>query len=395
MRIAIFVLALTTLMCASAAADTIPFMVPAKDENLFTTDCVVDGVSCVFSRTHVLKGGVTRQVLLQLFDTTDEQLMAITSVDGGVVWRQNYDCTATKIDMESVYGIGKDGAKIELSSRIGNTALNEKVCRSSLNAEALEDARDSGARFLVVRRSTSTAMLGKLTTGEIRITNPVRNRHMLGTMPGALVFLDSSRLSDGMRRGALDGVIYIEEEPSERSDDRFLLFSTVGSWAEVAKDYGRTESELIPVPLRALAAADGQRVGDKLLDAKRIVSGLANQIEYRMLWGEAGSTPVNPPSVVMGRGYGDCRDMVTLLINELRANGIQAVSVMTSTASPMPRSLSIPDMSWANHVVVLAPELGVYFDLTAGPGHKGIGPESKVFGAIGFRTDTGEPVVIR
>lgn len=378
-----------------ASAQALGFEQPSKDELGFVQSCVADEVTCSYTRTMLLKDGRFRQTAVAILDTGDPGLLSSYSAPDAMIWSHLFDCTTDSVDVASVVGLTESGEVVELKSGFSNRPAYGHVCQSSVPRAVLDEAIDAGARYVAIRRVTTADKRQGVLGGEISLPAAARNRHLIGSLGDAILYADSTVMTQRVVRGELKGsVAIVDEEPSESLQNHHILYSNLASWKEYAVRYGRAESALLSRDLEAAPPAnlDEAESGET---AASIAQGLAQRIKYRLVPSEVGALPLLTAREVSDRGYGDCRDMAILLIAELERRGIHAVSVVTSTSARFPKSLTVPDLGWANHVVVYVPDLDVYFDLTAGPGKEKVGPSSKTFGSIGFRTDTGDIVIIK
>lgn len=386
-----FGLALTQL----AWAQTLGFEQPSKDELGFVRSCVADEVTCAYSRTMLLRDGRLRQAALAILDTSDPNLLSSFSAPGAMIWSQLFDCSTDSVDVASVVGLTESGEVVEINSGFSHEPAYGKVCKSSVPRDVLDQVLEAGGRYVAIRRVTTTDKREGVLAGEITLPAAARNRHLIGSLGDAVLYTDSTVMTQGVVRGGLqDSVVIVEEEPSAALENHHILFSNRSSWKDYAVRYGRAESALLAHDTESVPPADL----DEVERSERIASiahGLAQRIKYHWVPSEAGGLPLLTPREISDRGYGDCRDMATLLRAELQQRGIQAVSVITSIPGRTPKSLTVPDLNWANHVIIYVPALDAYFDLTGGPGTERVNPNSKTYGTIGFRTDTGEVVIIR
>lgn len=359
--------------------------------------CISDQVSCAYSRTMLLADGRLRQLTLSLLDAQDEALVVSIVAPGQDLWSQQFDCAADTVQVETVVGLTTAGEPVSLDATFERERLNEKVCSSSVSSAILDAAVSSGARYVQLRRVTTVDKSQGVLTGIIDLPPASRNRHLVGSTGNATLYTDSTAMADKVLRGPLkDSVVIVEQEPRALPGNHWVLFSNQESWKQVALRYGKAEAALMGASAHLQRPAEDQGrpsvLADRVAATTRKVAG---SVEYHLDWADAEGLPVRTPQEVFARGRGDCRDMAMALVAELRRQGVPAVSVLTSTRGGAPRSLVVPDMAWANHVVVYVPGLGSFIDLTADTGSERVTSNSVIWGGIGFRTDTGEIVVIQ
>lgn len=380
-----------------ASAQVLGFEVASKDEKNFTKSCLEDQVSCSYSRTMLLADGRLRQLTLTLLDAENKDLVASYGGLGQAVWRQVFDCRTDSVQEESVLGLARDGAPLGLETGFESKALNERVCSSSVSSTVLSEVLAAGGRYVSIRRVTTVDKAGGVMTGTIEIPPASRSRLLIGSAGDATLFADSAVMSGRIVRGALKGsTVILDQDPGSGPGGQWVLFSNKESWAQVAVRYGNAEAALLRASGKEGLPGDGDGQAPGLVDrVAATAADVAGRLRYKLSWSEADGLPSRSPSEVFARGEGDCRDMAIALISELNARGIPAVSVLTSTKGGAPRSLVVPDMGWANHVVVHVPGAGLFLDITAGDGSWLVTPSSAIWGAVGFRTDTGEIIVIK
>jgi hypothetical protein len=110
-----------------------------------------------------------------------------------------------------------------------------------------------------------------------------------------------------------------------------------------------------------------------------------------------GFVPTLNYSAVIGRGKGDCKDMVVVMMHELAENGIRAQPVVIGTRNgiAVPPSLrNLPDFSWPSHVLLYLPDQQKFIDPTLASGHFFVDRNYQWYGAIGVNLDTGKRVLV-
>ncbi|MGC4123270.1 MAG: DUF3857 domain-containing protein [Myxococcales bacterium] len=130
-------------------------------------------------------------------------------------------------------------------------------------------------------------------------------------------------------------------------------WSTWSSWEDIAKGYG---SVLEPVlsdqpdlsslaPLLAKAATDAEK-------AQAAVRWVSERVRYTALHLREGAIVPTPPSTVLARGYGDCKDLSVLVASALRRSGVRAEVALAMAEGPVPRD-GLPGLEPFNHMIVV------------------------------------------
>ena len=179
-------------------------------------------------------------------------------------------------------------------------------------------------------------------------------RHALKGLPGGTVdrLRESGRVRLSVEVGPLGPVPAAEDwMPFEVPRRPQLTFSTGASWGEVARAYGRLVDEQIGAPA-APAPRPGQR---REQVAARLLAQLQEQVRYTGVeLGEAALVP-RPPAEVMARRYGDCKDMSTLLVARLRAEGVPAQVALVRRGPGEDVDPELPGLGVFDHAIVALP----------------------------------------
>ncbi|MEX0733937.1 MAG: DUF3857 domain-containing protein [Steroidobacteraceae bacterium] len=126
----------------------------------------------------------------------------------------------------------------------------------------------------------------------------------------------------------------------------YVEFSDIGDWNEVAARtaalYQResTTGPLARAQIAKLRTMQGTDA-DRALAALRMVQ---DEIRYASISIGPGSYRPNPPDLVLERNFGDCKDKSLLVVNLLRAIGVDAKAALvhTSRGDALPNALPTP-----------------------------------------------------
>lgn len=144
--------------------------------------------------------------------------------------------------------------------------------------------------------------------------------------------------------------------PSDVAPYPEVVFSTGASWHHLAEAYAKTiDARIASAELGAMVSK--MAAGDKSRDEKliSILQYLSNEIRYTGVeFADAAVVPV-PPSEVISRGYGDCKDKATLLVAMLRAAGIPAYVALLSVGDRQDVPADLPGMGLFDHAIVYVP----------------------------------------
>jgi len=147
----------------------------------------------------------------------------------------------------------------------------------------------------------------------------------------------------------------------------YIHVSTYTSWEEMGRWYRGLVSDQLKADekIRSTVKSLVAGLSSDLDKARAIHDWVARNTRYVALeFGIHGYQPY-PASVVMARGFGDCKDKASLLSVMLREAGVPAEMVMARTrrlgrVDPWPASLAI-----FNHAIVYVPSLDLWLDGTA------------------------------
>lgn len=157
--------------------------------------------------------------------------------------------------------------------------------------------------------------------------------------------------------GPLDAIERSEPDlPSDVFSWPQVELSTFASWQQVAKAYKEMSEPQIRVDdVRKLVdetVAPGDSRADKI---RKLTAKLHQLVRYTGIeFGESKMVP-QPPSEVMNRKYGDCKDKATMLAAMLRAAGIPAYLALLNAGGAQDVSPSLPGGGLFNHAIVFVP----------------------------------------
>jgi len=145
-------------------------------------------------------------------------------------------------------------------------------------------------------------------------------------------------------------------------------FATGSSWASVAHDYAElSDPQILTDQVQSLLPATpaATRIGR----IQQLVQRLHREVRYTGIeFNEAQLVP-EPPSEVLKRHYGDCKDKATLLVAMLRAAGIPANLALLSAGTGIDVNPELPGMNRFNHAIVYVPaadsDPALWIDATA------------------------------
>ncbi len=143
--------------------------------------------------------------------------------------------------------------------------------------------------------------------------------------------------------------------PELREQAPRFTWSTAESWAKVAQRYrhliepafaDRVDlSALEPVVARA-------KTRDERIAA--VLRWLSERVRYTAVHLGDGAIAPTPPSVVLSRGFGDCKDMAVLAALALRHSGVPADVALVMAEGPPARD-GAPGLGAFNHMIVHVP----------------------------------------
>lgn len=144
--------------------------------------------------------------------------------------------------------------------------------------------------------------------------------------------------------------------PSDVAPYPEVVFSTGESWHRLAEAYAGTidsqiaSSNLPPLVFHVIA---GDRSPTEKLTS--LLQYLSKEIRYTGVeFADAAIVPV-PPSGVISRGYGDCKDKATLLVAMLRTAGTPSYVALLSVGNRQDVLPDLPGMGLFDHAIVYVP----------------------------------------
>ncbi|MFC1572708.1 DUF3857 domain-containing protein [Candidatus Eisenbacteria bacterium] len=149
----------------------------------------------------------------------------------------------------------------------------------------------------------------------------------------------------------------------------WIGFSTYPSWEEGLRRFQREYwNHIRAEELQEQTAgiiADAHSPREKL---ENIYLYIHDSVRYLAIELDRGRIIPTPPTEVLSRGYGDCKDMVALFTTMLEAAGIQAEPMLVSTPDGRAPVRELPEPFIFNHMILLVPEIdgGIFCDLTTG-----------------------------
>jgi transglutaminase-like putative cysteine protease/tetratricopeptide (TPR) repeat protein len=157
----------------------------------------------------------------------------------------------------------------------------------------------------------------------------------------------------------------------------FIELSTGKSWEVVAQSYRLlAEPQIKPDEVKEFlrgttqAATAPSATEARLAFIQALVSKLHKEVRYTGIeFGQSKLEP-QPPSEVLKRHYGDCKDKASLLVAMLRASGIQADIALLNAGPGRDVTAELPGMNQFDHAIVYVPpaapgEKSLWIDATA------------------------------
>ena len=204
-------------------------------------------------------------------------------------------------------------------------------------------------------------------------------QYRVGLLPGIAVKDESAAgtrrlvFDQGYLAAALNSDIHLAT-PVPRVPS--VEVSTGKSWGSVAEAYRLlAEPQIQPEQAKEFVrwanptAHAPSDPGARLAFIQALVSKLHKEVRYTGIeLGEAKLQP-QPPSEVLKRHYGDCKDKASLLVSMLRASGIPANLALLNAGPGRDVTPDLPGMNQFDHAIVYVPPTsgsrGLWIDATA------------------------------
>lgn len=130
----------------------------------------------------------------------------------------------------------------------------------------------------------------------------------------------------------------------------FRSWDDTGRWTSTLFEPAAAPEDAVASRMRELTVKSaGPR--ERFEAAARLVQGLT-YVSIQMELGRGGGYRPRPAAETLRRGYGDCKDKVTLLRALLRASGIPTRPVLVSSRDPGSVRREFPSPFWFDHVIV-------------------------------------------
>jgi len=208
--------------------------------------------------------------------------------------------------------------------------------------------RDGAARATIVQISAPASLTPRMKAlgTEAKITETKRDGMLIER---AEMFGPAARVAnhDGKPRGIMWGI-----------------GAASGGWEALAKHYGET---LVPI----LSGPSGWPVatGTRSERIGQVVNRVAKELRYTGLHlGDAAIVPFAPKETLT-RGYGDCKDLATLVVKALGEAGVRANVALLRAGDKLAIDPELPGLDLFDHAIVYVPadgaEPAIWIDATA------------------------------
>lgn len=160
------------------------------------------------------------------------------------------------------------------------------------------------------------------------------------------------------------------------------------SWDEVGALYRALLASVAPLSAADQQAvlAEAQRAAGASIE-ERLFAWVRDNIRYAAVFRGLGGVRPHAPGQTRSRGWGDCKDMATLLVALLREQGLRAWPALISASRELPTD-TIPRLGVFNHAIVaVETEDGVHF----------LDPTDKLtpYGALGLHLRGKRALIVR
>jgi tetratricopeptide (TPR) repeat protein/transglutaminase-like putative cysteine protease len=160
--------------------------------------------------------------------------------------------------------------------------------------------------------------------------------------------------------GPMAAITRIEDYlPATESGIPMLLAGTAASWSACAREYSKLVEEQLTAAseLESIPAFETQKLKGASREAiiRTLSARLSKLVRYTGLeFGSSSFVPQSPQNTV-SRGYGDCKDMSTLLVSQLREAGVEAHVALLSAGTGLDTVAEVPGLQNFNHAIVYVP----------------------------------------
>ncbi|QDV41861.1 Tetratricopeptide repeat protein [Stieleria neptunia] len=158
--------------------------------------------------------------------------------------------------------------------------------------------------------------------------------------------------------------------PADQSPIPTLFAGTAVSWSDCANEYSELVDQQISAAANGAAAWSLDLTEIRKMSREKAIRALSQQVlnavRYTGLEFGSSSFVPQPPSTILQRGYGDCKDMSTLLVSGLREIGIESYVALLSSGTGLDSIPEVPALRVFNHAIVYIPgEPDYWIDLTS------------------------------
>ena len=141
--------------------------------------------------------------------------------------------------------------------------------------------------------------------------------------------------------------------PSYHIAEAWLQTSSCGSWGEVAAGFTNAWKECAgDEALRQLAAEISSKHATPAERAEHAIQMVQDEIRYLSVNEDFGGQIPSPPTTVLQRRFGDCKDKTFLLAHLLRLLGIEACPVLVNAHLRQTIERLLPAVSAFNHAIL-------------------------------------------
>lgn len=159
------------------------------------------------------------------------------------------------------------------------------------------------------------------------------------------------------RHGPLEPAVAPEPfAPGDAPEGPYVRFSTAESWNAVAASYAaRTDERIAASDVSKAAKKAAKGIDDRAAVIDALLAAVHADVRYTGVeFGEQAIIPTDPGGT-LGRGFGDCKDMSTLLVALLAQRDITAHVALLSTGPGADVDPDLPGLGQFNHAIVYVP----------------------------------------